>query len=240
MYKVLIVEDEENIRSYIAKALGLKGYMTVTAKNGEEALDKLRDQEYDLVYLDQNLGGKTNGNRVLEALRWRWPETAAIILTGQGSLEDAMTAIKKDVDLYLLKPVTMQQILDAAEESIQKRKKYFEFRSEETEERIIEIGEIRIDKNKLLVEKQGIKVDLTSREYSLLLYLMEHNHRVVPPKELTKAVGGFSPDSEKEARNYIKWYIHQLRQKIEDNASEPKIIVNIREGGYRFIGQSSN
>ena len=235
MYQTLIVDDEQNIRTFIGRALELVGYEIELAADGKQALDLIRDKHYDLVFLDLNLGGKVDGLRVLEAIRWRWPDTAVIILTGHGSLESAMQAIREGVDIYLLKPVGPDQIRDAAQEAIEKRKQYFSLKQEQAEQVELRVGPVYVHKDKLIVKKNDQELDLTSREFGLLVYLMQNTHRVVPPKELAKEVGGFSPESSHEARNYIKWYIHQLRQKIEEDPSDPTIIQNIREGGYRFI-----
>lgn len=235
MYQTLIVDDEQNIRTFIGRALELVGYEIELAADGKQALDLIRDKHYDLVFLDLNLGGKVDGLRVLEAIRWRWPDTAVIILTGHGSLESAMQAIREGVDIYLLKPVGPDQIRDAAQEAIEKRKQYFSLKQEQAEQVELRVGPVYVHKDKLIVKKNDQELDLTSREFGLLVYLMQNTHRVVPPKELAKEVGGFSPESSHEARNYIKWYIHQLRQKIEEDPSDPTLIQNIREGGYRFI-----
>ena len=239
MYRTLVVDDEENIRSFIAKSLSLVGHKVETARNGKDALEIIRDEQFDLVFLDLNLGGKIDGIRVLEALRWRWPETAAVILTGHGSLDSAMAAIREGVDLYLQKPAGLDAIRDAATEAIEKRRKYFSQQKEELEKVEFEAGPIYIHTEKLIVRLNGQDVSLTSREFKLLTHLVQNTHRVVPPKELTQVVGGFKAESAYEARNYIKWYIHQLRGKIESDPSDPKRIINVREGGYRFISPDS-
>lgn len=238
MYRTIVVDDEENIRSFIGRTLELVGHVVAFAKRGEEALDMLRDNKYDLAVLDLNLGGKVDGLKVLEAIRWRWPETAVVILTGQGSLESAMAAIRDGVDIYLLKPVEPQQIRAAAEEAIEKRRHYFECRDKEQVNVEIESGPVYIDKQKLIAKVNGVDIHLTSREFDLLVYLVENAHRVVPAKELARVIGDFNPESEYEARGYIKWYIGQLRKKIDRDSSQPSLITNIREGGYRFVAPS--
>ncbi len=240
MYKTLIVDDEQNIRTFIGRALELVGHEIELAKDGKHALDLIRDKHYDLVFLDLNLGGKVDGLRVLEAIRWRWPDTAVIILTGHGSLDSAMQAIREGVDMYLLKPVGPDQIRDAAQEAIEKRRQYFSLKKREAENIELRVGQIYVHKEKFIVKKNEEDLNLTSREFSLLVLLMENTHRVVSPKELAKEVGGFTPESGHEARNYIKWYIHQLRQKIEDDPANPALVHNIREAGYRIIPPAEN
>ena len=236
MIQTLVVDDEQNVREFISEALERVGHVTTQAKNGEEALEVLRDQFFDLAVLDLNLGGKTNGLRVLEAIRWRWPETAAIILTGQGSLDSAMQAIREGVYIYLLKPVVTADLRKAAEEAIEKRRQYFERKADEAAQTVLESGPVYIDVDKRLTRVNGIEVSLTPRELTLLAHLVKNSHRVVPPRELAKIVGDFTPDSQYEARQYIKWYVHELRKKIEKEPSSPKLIATIREGGYRYIG----
>jgi two-component system KDP operon response regulator KdpE len=236
MIHTLVVDDEQNIREFICEALERVGHLTTQAKNGEEALEILRDQFYDLAVLDLNLGGKTNGLRVLEALRWRWPETAAIILTGQGSLESAMQAIREGVDVYLLKPVATADLRQAAGEAIEKRRMFFAKKADEAMQPVIKSGPIFIDVEKRLTRVDGKEVLLTPREFTLLLHLVKNAHRVIPPKELSQVVGDFTPESQYEARQYIKWYVHELRKKIEMDPVNPQLIATIREGGYRYIG----
>ena len=165
MYQVLIVDDEQNIRTFIGRALELVGYQIELAKDGKQALELIRDTQYDLVFLDLNLGGKTDGLRVLEAIRWRWPETAVIILTGHGSLESAMQAIREGVDIYLLKPVGPDQIREAAEEAIEKRKQYFSLKQKESEQAELQVGPVYIHKEKLIVKKNQNDIKLTERVY---------------------------------------------------------------------------
>jgi DNA-binding response OmpR family regulator len=236
MIQTLVVDDEQNVREFISEALERVGHTTTQAKNGEEALEILRDRFFDLAVLDLNLGGKASGLRVLEAIRWRWPETAAIILTGQGSLESAMQAIREGVDMYLLKPVVTADLRKAAEDAVEKRRKFFQQKAEESVQPVLECGPVNINLEKRLAHLNGKEISLTPREFTLLVHLVKNSHRVVPPKELAQVVGDFTPDNQYEARQYIKWYVHELRKKIEKDASNPELIATIREGGYRFVG----
>ncbi len=95
----------------------------VTASDGTEALDLLRETLFDVAVLDLNLGGRVDGLRVLEALRWRWPSTAVVILTAHGSLESAMEAIRHEVDGYLLKPAKPPEVREAVRRALERRQK---------------------------------------------------------------------------------------------------------------------
>lgn len=108
--QTLVVDDEEGIRFFLKETLHRAGHVVVTASSGEEALGQLRETAFDLVMLDLMLGGRVDGLRVLEAVRWRWPETVLINLTAHGSLESAMAAIREGVNSYLLKPVEPHEL----------------------------------------------------------------------------------------------------------------------------------
>ena len=103
--RTLVVDDEERIRFFLIETLERVGHVVTAVASGEEALDRLQDTAFDLAILDLKLGGPIDGQRVLEAIRWRLPATVVIMLTAQGSLESAVDAIQEGVDGYLLKPV---------------------------------------------------------------------------------------------------------------------------------------
>ena len=91
----LVIDDEDTVRFFMAETLKRDGHEVTTARNGEEALERLRENPFDLALVDLKLGGRIDGLRVLEAIRWRWPSTAVIILTAHGSLESAVAAIRE-------------------------------------------------------------------------------------------------------------------------------------------------
>ncbi|MFL7794963.1 MAG: response regulator, partial [Anaerolineae bacterium] len=97
LIRTLVVDDEERVRYVLEETLRRVGHVVVTASSGEEALDLLRDTSFDVAVVDLKLGGHVDGLRVLEALRWRWPGTAVVILTAHGSLESALAAIREGV-----------------------------------------------------------------------------------------------------------------------------------------------
>ena len=233
--RTLVVDDEEGIRFFLTETLQRAGHLVTTAANGEEALARLRDEAYDLIMLDLKLGGRVDGIRVLESVRWRWPQTVVIILTAHGSLDSALTAIREGVDGYLLKPVEPAQVRQAVKEAFERR-----FRlapAEETEEEIhlLERGAFAVDLRKHVATRGGVPLDLTPREFSLLVHLMRNAPRVIPPTELVRVVRQYEVEHIHEAREIIKWYIHRLRRKVEPDPSAPRHILNVRGVGYRFV-----
>lgn len=236
----LVVDDEGGVRFFLQETLEKDGHAVRTAASGEEALDQLRETQFDLMMLDLRLGGQVDGLRVLEAVRWRWPSTIVIILTAHGSLESAQEAIEEGVEGYLLKPVEPGEVREAVEQALERREQLVEYHAKSTAERkYIQRGPLFVDRKKHLVMFKGDPLDLTRREFKLLTHLMENDDRVVEPPELVRVVRGYDPEHLAEARDIIKWYIHQLRQKVEPEPSEPSYIVNVRGVGYRFVDQSS-
>jgi DNA-binding response OmpR family regulator len=231
-----VVDDERGIRFFLKKTLEKDGHIVEGAASGEDALEKLRDTQFDLMMLDLKLGGHVDGLRVLEAVRWRWPSTIVIMLTAHGSLESATTAIEEGVDGYLLKPVEPDEVREAIKDAIKRRERILESEAEaQAKKKHLQRGPFFIDRGKYVATFQGKPLDLTPKEFKLLVHLMENSQRVVEPPELVRVTRDYDPKDLNEARDIIKWYIHRLRQKVEPNPSEPRYIVNVRGVGYRFV-----
>ena len=233
--QTLVVDDEAGIRFFIKETLQKAGHLVTTAASGDEALDVLRNFRFDLVLLDLKLGGRTDGLKVLEGVRWRWPNAVVIILTAHGTLDTAMAAIREGVDRYLLKPLTPKELRESIQEALEeKREQLQRAREQAQKQEILEEGPFSIDLQKHKVTYDDELVELTPSEFDLLVHLMENAHRVVPPPELVEVVRDYKPEDLYEARNIIKWYIHRLRHSIEPDPSNPRFIVNVRGVGYRF------
>ena len=234
--ETLVVDDEQGIRFFLEKTLTKAGHSVSTAGSGEEALEALRDKRFDLMMLDLKLEGRVDGLRVLEAVRWRWPATVVIMLTAHGSLESAQAAIEEGVDGYLLKPVEPAEVREAIQEALERRERVVESHVEtKAREKHIQVGPFFADRKKYMATYKGEPLDLTRREFNLLVHLMENTQRVVPPPELVRVARDYDPEDLQEARDIIKWYIHRLRQKIEPEPSDPRYIINVRGVGYRFV-----
>jgi DNA-binding response OmpR family regulator len=235
--QTLVVDDDEGIRFFLAEVLAEEGHKVVIAPSGEEALQRLRDTGFDLAMLDLRLGGRVDGLRVLQAISWRWPGTAAIILTGHGTLDSAMEAIREGVDAYLLKPVKAGQIRQVVAEVLEKRQQVAAKAASPEPERdpsLLQRGDFAVDLQRNRATMDGHLLDLTTCEYDLLVHLMENDDRPVPPPELVKVVRGYECDHLHEARDIIKWYIYSLRRRVEPNPSSPRHILNVRGVGYIF------
>mgnify|MGYP006283252195 CR=1 FL=1 len=236
----LVVDDDEGIRFFLNEVLRREGHVIVTAAHGNEALEKLRDTPFDLAILDLRLGGPTDGMRLVEAIRWRWPDTVVIILTGHGTLESAMEAIREGVDRYLLKPIKADELQEAVTDALRRKEvrveriQEVEENEKEREAEILDRGPFQINLTKHIAQRDNEDLDLTPSEFDLLAHLLKNSHRVVPPPELVEVVRDYRPDTLQEARQIIKWYIHRLRQNVEPDPANPRYIVNVRGIGYRY------
>ena len=234
--ETLVVDDEQGIRFFLEKTLAKSGHSVTTAASGEEALEALRDKRFDLMLLDLKLGGRVDGLRVLEAVRWRWPSTIVIMLTAHGSLATAQAAIGEGVDGYLLKPVEPAEVRETIAEAVERRQRLVDSHVEaKAHDKHMQRGPFFVDRKKYVATYKGEALDLTRREFKLLVHLMENTQRVVAPPELVRVARDYDPDDIQEARDIIKWYIHRLRQKVEPDPSNPRFIVNVRGVGYRFV-----
>jgi DNA-binding response OmpR family regulator len=232
--RTLVVDDEERIRFFLQETLQRSGHVVTTASNGEEALERLQETSFDLVMLDLMLGGRIDGQRVLEAIRWRWPGTIVIILTAHGSLESAVSAIQEGVDGYLLKPVRPDDIRRAVGEAVERRQMLVEAEQDGDSGHILKRGPFAVDLQSRQVTYGEKTVDLTPSEFKLLVHMMQNAREAISPPELVQAVRQYKPEYLQEARQIIKWYVHRLRRKVEPDPSNPRHILNVRGVGYMF------
>lgn len=230
--RALVVDDEKNIRLTLAQILETDGYRAVTAASGEEALELLRDTFFDVLIVDLRLGGRVDGQDLLQKVRWRWPETVVIMLTAYASLESAMAAIQEGVDGYLKKPVSREQLRQAVREAQSRRRRLVGTSVREMP--LLQVGLFQADLEKHVVQLGGRPLELTPAEFRLLVYLLQHNEKVLAPAELAQVVQGYTDLNEQEARDIVKWYIYGLRRKVEPDPANPQFLLNVRGVGYLF------
>lgn len=234
--QTLVVDDEERICFFLKDTLERIGHIVTATSSGEQALEILRDARFDLALLDLRLGGRVDGMQILEAIRWRWPATAVIILTAHGSLETAVEAIRKEVDGYLLKPVEPAEVRRAAGEALERRRRMIRADERGAGEGTLEEGPFEVNLETHSARLHGEPLELTPQEFDLLVYLIQNAPRVIGPPELVQVVRQYKPDSMYEARQVIKWYVHRLRRKVEPEPGDPHYIINVRGVGYAYTG----
>lgn len=226
--RILVVDDEPQIRRVLKTALVAKGYEVLVAKSGEEALELLRSQGVDLIVLDLMLPGRS-GAEVCREIR-RSMQVPIIILSVRGAERDKVEALDSGADDYVTKPFSMDELL-ARIRAVMRRS------APESGAQLLKLGELVINFEERSVSCRGEKVHLTPKEYELLKYLATNAGKVITHRRLLQAVWG--PDYEYQTE-YLRTFINQLRKKIEPNPNLPRYILTEPWVGYRFVSHESD
>lgn len=223
--KVLIVEDEKNIARVLQLELEFEGYAVDIAYTGIDGLIKYREQKWDLVLLDLMLPG-LNGLDVLRRIRATEDETPVILLTAKNNTEDKVTGLDLGANDYVTKPFEIEELLARVRSAIR-------FAKSPTPVPILDEN-VHIFESLLLNEQtreitnSGMSINLTPREYDLLLYMMKHPNQVLTREQLLDAVWGFDYYGD---TNVVDVYIRYVRKKLEEN-QQSSHIQTVRGVGY--------
>lgn len=255
---LLIVDDDEAIRKVLLAMLEAQAYHVGQASNADEAIALFQQHSYDLVLTDYQMpSGSMDGLELLSWLRQNYPGTDVILMTGFATLDNSILALRRGAYDYLIKPITISQVLESVHGCLQKRQAENErlgliaqmeamleqlkgqHATVSTPEavsagRILESSDLIIDRKKHLAVHRGRQVNLTSTEFDMLEYLAAHSERVVTAQELIRSVQGYNIE-ELDARPIVRVNIRRLRQKIETDPNIPEHIITVRTHGYRFV-----
>lgn len=225
--KILVVEDEKLIAEMIQFNLEKEGYSVFLAFDGKEALNKAFQLNPDLILLDIMLP-KIDGFAVCQQLRQSLT-TPIIMLTAKETEKDKVKGLELGADDYVTKPFSPRELLARVKANL-RRVQVFD--SEPDQERtMLDFGTIKIDMDKYEAIKRDETVELTVREFELLKYLALNAGRVFTREELLKEVWGY--DYYGDMRT-VDVTVRRLREKIEDNPSEPEFVITKRGVGYYF------
>jgi len=230
---IYVIEDDESIRELISMALTSFSYRVVAFDNAEDALKAIDGQIPDLALFDIMLPG-ISGLEATKRLRQnpKAKELPIILLTAKDTEIDKVSGLDSGADDYITKPFGVME-LGARVRSIFRR---LPANKESQVNNQIITADFTINTETREVLKNGDQIALTFKEYELLRILIKERNRIVPRSELLNEVWGF--DFLGESRT-LDIHIRTLRQKLGDNADDPKYIKTIRNVGYRFIGESS-
>ena len=223
--RILVVDDEPQIRRIMRTTLTGAGYEVDDAKSGEEALDKFRDFRPDLVLLDINMPGM-GGVETCRALRTD-QDVAIIMLTVHNTEAAKVEALDAGADDFITKPFSTPELLARIRAALRRVPLAPSSASR------IRVGDLTIDFGARVVMRGGATFHLTPKELDLLRYLTQHANEVVPHRQLLQAVWG--PDYGDEVR-YLRAFIKTLRKKIEPNPDHPQFVTTEPWIGYRFNG----
>ena len=226
--KVLVVDDEKMIVKGIRFSLLQDGYEVDTAYDGEEALQKASENQYDIILLDVMLP-KLSGLDVLQQIR-EFSAVPVIMLTAKGEDMDKILGLDYGADDYITKPFNILEV-KARIKAIIRRVSGSRRDKEEEEERILENGDMRMDFDNRRVTVSGKEINLTSKEFELLELLATHPGKVYSRSMLLQTVWG--KDYPGDVRT-VDVHIRRLREKVEPNASEPVYVQTKWGVGYYF------
>jgi two-component system OmpR family response regulator len=219
--KILVVEDDARSRDLLIKYLSAKGHQVAGTGDGRAALASARAAEPDLVLLDVNLPG-LDGWEVLRELRG-FSGVPVIMVTVRDAPQDKVAGLEGGADDYMTKPFDLRE-LDARIAAVMRR--YQASRAP-----AVGPGEVVIDDERKHVEVRGRPVQLSPKEFELLRLLASRPGKVFSTEDILAAVW---PDRSAAAAEDVKKYVHMLRNKIEADPSDPRLIVTVRGFGYRF------
>jgi two-component system OmpR family response regulator len=224
--KILIVEDDPNILETLKYNLGREGYDTLTAVDGVQALETARTSKPDLIILDIMLP-KMSGFEVCRILR-KEMAVPIIMLTARDDEIDKITGLDLGADDYMTKPFSMRELM-ARVRALLRRMEIKLVIPETT----VKFGDVEIDIRHHMITRAGITLNLSPKEFDLLVFLAGNKGLVFSRDQLLEKVWGYEYSGDTRTVDvHIRW----LREKIEYNSEEPKRLITIRGVGYKFEG----
>ncbi len=257
--KILIVDDEPNVRFILERTLKGKGYVLEMAVDGMDAIEKIEREAYDLILLDLQMK-PIDGMQVLSAARAHTPETVVIILTAHSTIESAVDALRLGAFDYLFKPAQPEMIRERVSEGLEHRQqiqrrqhllKQIDSLQSTLKELEAESGQLKqlqspgrfCTSEKLVIDFHyrvatigNHLLDLTTTEFNLLACLVQQVPRAITPRQLVNQALEYDT-GDAEAGEIIKSHIHHLRKKIERDPLHPRLIRTVRYKGYLWSGE---
>ena len=228
--KILVVDDEASIRRILETRLSMIGYIVVTAADGEEALAVYKKELPNLIVLDIMMP-KLDGYGVCQEIR-KDSDIPIIMLTALGDVADRITGLELGADDYVVKPFSPKE-LEARIKAILRRVDRMSLQNTSVASGIIAMVGIKIDTNRRQVYKQNEKIRLTGMEFSLLELLMSKSGEAFSRAAILQEVWGYTPERHVDTR-VVDVHISRLRSKLEEDPSNPDLILTARGTGYLF------
>jgi len=225
--KILIVEDDRRIASFLERGLAAEGYQVSVEQDGRDGLERARTDSFDLIILDRMLP-YIDGMEVCRILREERRPAMILMLTAKDSLQDKVEGLRGGADDYLTKPFAFDELL-ARIVALRRR------RSDIDHQDVLRLGALALDPQSRRVTKADKPIALTVREFELLRYLMDNAGKVVSRQRLLNSVWEYGYDP---GTKIVDVYVRYLRAKI-DEPGEPSLIETVRGVGYMIGGEAS-
>ena len=221
-YKVLIIEDEVKLARFLELELKYEGYEVEVCHNGREGLAKFMEEDFSILLLDLMLPG-INGIEICRRIRKKDTTTPIIMLTAKDQIMDKVAGLDSGADDYLTKPFAIEELLARMRVALKR------ISSKTSQNALLTLGDkIKIDNNAHTVKVNDESVELTKKEYELLVYLIKNKNIVLTREQILNSVWGYDFLGE---TNIVDVYIRYLRSKIDETLGE-KVIHTIRGVGY--------
>ena len=230
MARILVAEDQTDIRDLIVMNLQQAGHDVVAAVDGRAALAAQSSQPSDLLILDWMMPG-IDGLDVCKALRARGDMTPILMLTAKSTELDRVLGLELGADDYLTKPFSLAELLARIKALLRRSALVRAAQGSPTPAALIRNGELELQPAKRLVHHQNVPVDLTALEFDLLLYFAQHPGHVFSRNQLLDAVWGTTHDGYEHT---VTTHINRLRAKLEADPLKPQIILTVRGAGYKM------
>lgn len=219
--KILVIEDEKRITSFVRKGLQYEGYTVDVAYDGIKGMEKAREENLDLIVLDVMLPGM-DGMTLCSELRELGVTTPVIMLTAKDSIDDRVKGLDAGADDYLVKPFAFKELLARIRSLLR--------RGDNTKQLVLKAGDLVLDPSSREVTRGEKVIELSKKEYSLLEYMMRNKNQVLTRTMIAEHVWDYDFDS---FTNTIDVYIRYLRKKVDDGF-KVKLIRTIRGVGYKI------
>ena len=222
MPKILLVEDDRNLRGFLRKAFREEGFVVEHTESGDRALERALDASYACIVLDVMLPG-LDGFGVVAGLRERAITTPVLMLTARDELASRVRGLQEGADDYLTKPFDLPELLARVHALIRRA----QFRHNDT---VLSAGDVTLDSLRRSVMREGRPLDLSPREFALLEFLIRNAGRTVSRSRIAEAVWHYQFDTE---TNVVDVYVNYLRKKLGTGGNAPTIH-SVRGVGYRL------
>ena len=220
--RILVIDDEPQIRKFMRISLAANGYEVIEAENAAQGIEAARNRQPDLLILDLGLPD-SDGQEVISAVRERSDVPIVVLSVRAGEL-DKVEALDRGANDYIVKPFGVAELMARVRAVLRQR-------AAKGNDDVVEAGSVRIDLGRRIVTRDGAEVHLSKREWGLLAFLAGQPDHVLTHKQILKEVWG---PAHGEDTAYLRVYVNQLRQKLEVDPAVPTLIVTDAGVGYRL------
>lgn len=220
--RILVIEDEHKIANSIKKGLEHERYAVDVVFEGREGLDFAQSEDYDLIILDRMLPG-VDGLQICTTVRQKGIHTPILMLTAKGRIEERVEGLDAGADDYLVKPFAFTELFARVRALIRRPK--------QTVNPVLKVADLTLDSNSFEVKRGGMSIRLSSKEFSLLEYLMRHQEKVITKEQIMNHVWDYDADV---LPNSVEVYIKHLRDKIDSPFDGKPLIHTLRGFGYKI------